>query len=86
MAITGRPRPLPECKGCGAPTKRDRWMLTGGKCSECCTTTEILAAGQRERRVAKLAEGSTTLAAAERKAQTRIEALAARRAARSSGA
>lgn len=79
MAITGRPRPLPECRGCGDPMKRAAHTAQGGKCSTCMTPADRMAAEHRRQHLARLAADSTS---PQRKAQSRIDALAAKRQAR----
>jgi len=69
-------RPLPECRRCARPMRRQRWAETGGVCSRCRTAPEAMAAAQRAARLAAVAED------AERRTQERIDQLAAKRAAR----
>jgi hypothetical protein len=66
--------PLPECRRCGAPMRRQRWAVAGGVCSRCRTAREAIATGHRAARAAQLAD----LAGAD----DRIARLAAKRAAR----
>jgi Zn finger protein HypA/HybF involved in hydrogenase expression len=68
--------PLPECRRCGAPMRRQRWAVTAGICSRCRTAREAIATGHRAARLA------VTRETAERQAEDRITRLAARRAAR----
>lgn len=83
MAITGRPRPLPECKECGDPVRRHQWFETGGYCSgpECLTPARAMAAAHRRKQLYRLATDSTTV---NRNADDRIAKLAAKRQSRES--
>lgn len=75
MAITGRPRPLPECRKCRDPLPRDvaRTRLV---CASCATPAERMRATHVAAHLAKLPHTSR------RETDARIERLAARRAAR----
>lgn len=78
-AVTGLPRPLPECTDCGAPMPRHVWV-TRRRCADCATVAEQLAAAHTRAELDRVAALTT------RRAQDRIEALAAKRAARATGA
>lgn len=71
--ISGLPRPLPECGGCGDPMARAAFVESGGKCTGCLTLAETLQRVHNRRRLAQVTE------AAGRRAQARIDALAAKR-------
>ena len=43
MTITGRPRPLPECRRCSAPLPRTVWRART-VCADCATPAERMAA------------------------------------------
>lgn len=58
--------------------RRRRWTLNQGRCSGCLAGTEALEAAHRSARLAALRPGVTA-------ADARIERLAAKRAARSTG-
>lgn len=83
MAITGRPRPLPECKECHGPVRRHQWIETGGYCSgpECLTPARAMAATHRREHLRRLAVDSTT---PRQRTDARIAALAAKRQSRAS--
>lgn len=79
MAIKGLPRPLPECKECGDPVRRQLHQETGGYCRkpDCLTPARAMAAEHRRQHLRRLAaEGP---GATSRRADARIAALAARR-------
>ncbi len=82
MAITGRPRPLPECKGCGDPVRRNTWFENDGKCGRCATPADRMRDQHKRARRLRLASGETTK---QRTTDDRIAALSAKRAARASG-
>jgi len=75
MPVTGLPRPLPECTRCGAPLPRSVWR-TRRNCRGCATTAELLAATHTAADLERLRAATTA------RVNDRIEALAARRAAR----
>lgn len=75
MTVTGLPRPLPECRRCGAPLPRQVWR-TRRVCSDCATPAERMAATMTAHELARAAEATTS------RVNARIDALAARRAAR----
>ena len=75
MAITGRPRPLPECRRCRAPMPRQVWR-TRKVCAGCATPAERMAAVMTATDLQRATQATTT------RVDARIEALAARRAAR----
>lgn len=75
MTVTGLPRPLPECSSCGDPMPRAVWR-TRRVCAGCATPAERMAA---QHRAAELERATTSTTA---RVNSRIEALAARRAAR----
>lgn len=77
MAITGLPRPLPECKRCPAPVRRHVALLTGGICRACLTPAEVIAAEHRRHDLIRLAKATGSPRAG---ADARIAALAAKRA------
>lgn len=77
MAITGRPRPLPECRDCGDPMKRAVHADQLGKCSACMTPMDRMQAEHRRQHLARLArEGS---GATTRRVASRIDELARKR-------
>ena len=76
MPMTGLPRPLPECTRCGVPLPRAVWR-TRRTCRDCATTAELIAAAHTR------ADLKRVTAATNARVITRIEALAAKRAARS---
>lgn len=75
MSIWGRPNPLPECThpDCGLPMRREDWVASGGKCSEHLSVAETLARVHNRHQLVRVA------AEADRRAQRRIDALAAKR-------
>jgi hypothetical protein len=77
--VTGLPRPLPECRRCKAPMPRTVWR-TRRVCAACATPAERMAAVQTAAELERKATATT------RAADARIDALAARRAARASRA
>ena len=74
MAVSGLPRPLPECTGCGDPLPRAVWRIRR-KCRGCATPAELMAAQHRATHFDRTAETTT------RRVNARIERLAAKRAA-----
>lgn len=76
--MTGLPRPLPECAGCGAPLPRSVWR-TRRRCTACASPAELMSA------VHRAAELERAQAATTARVDTRIEALAAKRAGRADG-
>lgn len=78
MTITGRPRPLPECRRCSAPMPRAVWR-TRKSCADCATPAERMAAAMTAHELERAHQATT------RAVDARIEALAAKRAARTSG-
>lgn len=75
MTVTGRPRPLPECRECRDPLPRDV-ARTRRVCASCATPAERMRATHIAAHLAKLPRTSR------RDTDARIERLAARRAAR----
>lgn len=75
MPLSGLPRPLPECARCKAPLPRAVWR-TRRVCADCATPAERMAAVQTAHELARKAEATTVTV------QTRIDQLAAKRAAR----
>lgn len=82
MAIRGLPRPLPECKECGDPVRRQLHMETGGYCRkpDCLTPARAMAAEHRRQHLRRLQAESSR--ATSRRVDARIADLAARRQAR----
>lgn len=78
MTVTGLPRPLPECAGCGAPLPRPVWR-TRRRCADCATPAEMMLAAHTRAELHR-ASAATTF-----RVDARIERLAAKRAARPSG-
>lgn len=76
--VSGLPRPLPECRRCKAPMPRAVWA-TRKNCADCATPAERMAAVQTAHDLQR-AQAATTA-----RVDARIEALAARRAARTTG-
>lgn len=77
MAIRGLPRPLPECKGCGDPMARATHADQLGKCSDCQTPADRMAAEHRRQHLRRLASDST--GATNQRVDNRIASLAAKR-------
>lgn len=79
MAIRGLPRPLPECKECGDPVRRQTWTETGGYCRkpDCLTPARAMAAAHRREHLARLARETTS--SVNRRVDARIADLAAKR-------
>ncbi|WP_157936901.1 hypothetical protein [Geodermatophilus chilensis] len=75
MSVSGLPRPLPECRRCAAPMPRAVWR-TRKVCAACATPAERMAAVQTAHDLER-AQAATTV-----RVNGRIEALAAKRAAR----
>jgi hypothetical protein len=83
VAISGKPRPLPECKGeCGLPTVRHVWLANDGKCNSCATPEDRMRAEHRRQRRLRAAAGNGT---ARGRVEQRINELAAKRTGRASG-
>lgn len=78
MTITGRPRPLPECRRCAAPMPRRVWA-TRRVCAACATPAERMAAAMTRAELERIQQATTA------RVDARIERLAARRAARAVG-
>lgn len=81
MTITGLPQPLPECSRCGSPMRRNRWAVATGLCRGCATPAEKAMAGGRAARLATVQRDRT----GRRRIDARIDHLAAKRAARTTG-
>lgn len=79
MTITGRPRPLPECRRCNAPMPRRVWA-TRRVCSDCATPAERMAAAMTAADLRRTQEATTA------RVNARIDELAAKRAARATRA
>ena len=77
MAITGRPRPLPECSECKAPTRRQVWTLNGRKCNGCATPADRMRAEHQRQARLRAAQGNGR---GSRSTDERIAKLAAKRA------
>lgn len=75
MTVTGLPRPLPECSGCGDPLPRAVWR-TRRRCAGCATPAERMAAAMTRSELERVTEATTA------HVNARIERLAAKRAAR----
>lgn len=78
MAITGLPRPLPECSRCHAPIRRQRVAVAGRLCQGCQTPAEAMAERHRVEQLQRLAREGTASTGA--RVDARIAALAAKRA------
>lgn len=74
MTVTGLPRPLPECRRCGAPLPRQVWR-TRKVCAGCATPAERMAATMTAHELQRAAEATTS------RVNARIDQLAAKRAA-----
>ncbi len=79
MAIKGLPRPLPECKECGDPVRRDVWAATSGYCRkpDCLTPARAMAAEHRRQHLARLSRETTSTT--QKRVDDRIATLAAKR-------
>lgn len=78
MAISGLPRPLPECTRCGNPIRRQRVAVAGRICQGCQTPAEAMAERHRVEELRRLAvDGPARVSA---RVDARIAALAAKRA------
>jgi len=77
MAITGRPRPLPECSCCEVPLRREVHADQLGKCSDCMTPADRMAAEHRRQHLARIRREG--VAATTKRVDSRISRLAAKR-------
>ena len=77
MAITGLPRTLPECSGCGDPVRRPTWTENDGKCNGCATPADRMRAQHKRMARMRAAQGNGR---GSRSTDERIARLAAKRA------
>lgn len=68
-------KPLPDCSGCGRPTRRSTWERLGGRCSRCHGMTHPAAA----RAAGQLRDWQATVARIHRDRLEEEAARAARR-------
>lgn len=73
--VSGLPRPLPECRRCAAPMPRAVWR-TRKVCADCATPAERMAATMTAHDLDRAVKATTA------RVNSRIDELAARRAAR----